>query len=182
MATIEVAADGEIVLAEIPAETRQQAMRTVAAHATGAADCRVLLAMLGLAEAGEPTCGRCGQALARPNAAGKVRAGARDGVCGSCLRAESAQAARRAETTQCPRCGRPVVKRCRCARYVPIAEVRDLVDRIRRDTGKSRNRIARDAGLSPERLRIALGPSSRSEWIARATHAALLRLAQELGA
>ncbi|MFJ1461788.1 hypothetical protein [Nocardia sp. N2S4-5] len=48
MSTYDSLGDGEMVLAELPAETERAASIVVAGYATGTDDCRALLAMLGL--------------------------------------------------------------------------------------------------------------------------------------
>lgn len=113
---------------------REHAAVTVAANATDADDCRMLLEMLGL------------------SGIERRRTGTAD--------------------LDIP------------AEYVPIDDVRMLVERIQRDTGKSVREIGRLAGLDGRSLANRLTPShsERCKRIVRSTYTALRRYAEELSA
>lgn len=86
------------------------------------------------------------------------------------------------ETRACG-CGRSISdtvpsESCRrCRRYVPVRQVRIVVERIHRLTGWSTKTIARRAGLNPPSLVSSLVPSRSDYRIARETYIAVKNLA-----
>lgn len=71
----------------IDPEDAWQAQATVARFAADAEECRMLLAMLGIAEMPAPLCRKCGKARSRTSNLGRLLS-AGDGLCASCFDAQ----------------------------------------------------------------------------------------------
>ncbi|MBF5002380.1 hypothetical protein IRT45_35270 [Nocardia sp. BSTN01] len=160
-----------------------RAMRTVAAQATGAGDCRDLLEMLGLVEA-EPLCRKCRLPMSRPAPAGYQAGKGGNGLCWAC-----ATPADRGTPT-CP-CGRPITAvdgiHCgRCYGTVPADDVRALVRRIAAAlevqlcTRVGTPRVAAIAGVNPDSLDAVTVSTSTVERVSEDVHRALVELDERL--
>lgn len=159
-------------------QTRTNAQRLVACYATDAADCAQLLDMLGLR--GDPLCTECGEKMSRPDVSGNGRGAGGDGVCWQCR----PKVERLGVFTTC-RFGHRIGEEGRCVAcedYVPVADLRMVVDRIKRDTGMTVNAIARRIGVNVKSYASALSPSKRNRRVKREIYTATLRLAEELSA
>lgn len=66
--------------------------------------------------------------------------------------------------------------------FVPVADLRMLVERIRRDTGWGQNEIAKRAEVKASTVSSALAPASTRKVVRRDMYQAILRVAQELSA
>lgn len=167
---VPVADAGELARREA---VRAAARKTVARYSNGDLDaCRDLLDMLGLR--GEAMC-PCGQPMSRPAPDGYARFGA-DGLCWQCHDQEKrAQAAAAAPSCAC---GRKILDgshQCRtCRDFATADEVREVVARLRRLTGRTIRQVAEMAAVNPTALTSACVPSSKVRKVRRDVYDRLL--------
>jgi hypothetical protein len=160
-------------------QTRTAARRLVASYATDATDCALLLDVLGLR--GEPLCTECGEKMSRPDTSGNSRGPGSDGMCWQCR----PKVERHDDVNTCRYGHRsaPEGEACvACEGYVPVADLRMVVERIKRDTDMSTSAIARRIEVNPKTLTSVLAPSMRNRRVKRGMYIAVLRLAEELSA
>jgi hypothetical protein len=154
----------------------EAARRLVASKAADAADCAMLLDMLGLRE--ESACRECSERMSRPDKSGNRRSQGGDGLCWECAPSTRAPV----ESVYCV-CGRSIRRgksECwTCRNTVPVEDVVSLVERITRETGEGLRDLASRARLPRQSLATSLRPGKNSKRIKRTTYLALLRLIPE---